>query len=274
MKPLLLIFGLAVMLAALQGRRKDCGAGCAIPEILASEAMRTLPPAKQSPAEVPLVSTFSIVARDPRTGELGVAVQSRFLAVGSVVPWAQAGVGAIATQSRANPTYGPEGLKLLASGTAPADAIKQLTDADEDRGVRQLGIVGADGRAATFTGGECFSWAGGRTGDNFAVQGNILAGEAVVTAMAENFEQSAAGEKELGQRLIDALAAGQAAGGDKRGMQSAALLIVREGWGYAGLSDRYRDLRVDDHQEPIAELQRIYELHRRLFSPPHASRDK
>ena len=213
-------------------------------------------------AEPSRVATFSIVARDPRTGELGVAVQSRFLAVGSVVPWAKAGVGAVATQSLANTTYGPEGLKLLAAGTSPEDAVKQLTDADPQRAVRQLGIVNAAGKAATFTGSECNAWAGGRIGENFAAQGNILAGEAVVTAMADSFEKSAASGKELGQRLLDALKAGQAAGGDKRGMQSAALLIVHEGWGYAGLNDRYRDLRVDDHGQPIRELQRIYDLHK------------
>ncbi len=219
-------------------------------------------------AEPPRVATFSIVACDPQTGELGVAVQSRFLAVGAVVPWAKAGVGAVATQSLANTTYGPDGLKLLANGVAPAEVVKQLTEADREKNVRQLGIVNAAGKAATFTGGECNAWAGGRTGANFAAQGNILAGEAVVNAMAESFEKSAASGKELAQRLIDALAAGQAAGGDKRGMQSAALLVVREGWGYAGLNDRYRDLRVDDHAEPIAELQRIYELHKRVFPQP------
>jgi uncharacterized Ntn-hydrolase superfamily protein len=218
-------------------------------------------------AEAPLVATFSIVAADPQTGELGVAVQSRFLAVGAVVPWAKAGVGAIATQSRANTTYGPEVLKLLATGFAPDEAIKRLTAPDEDRDVRQVGIVSADGRAATFTGTACLAWAGGRTGAHYAVQGNILASEAVVTAMAESFERSADGGKELAQRLIDALAAGQAAGGDRRGMQSAALLVVRDGCGYGGLNDRYRDLRVDDHAEPIAELQRIYDLHRRTFPP-------
>ena len=219
-------------------------------------------------AEPPRVATFSMVARDPQTGELGVAVQSRFLAVGAVVPWAKAGVGAIATQSLANTNYGPEGLKLLASGIAPEDAVKQLTGPDPQRAVRQLGIVNAEGKAATFTGGECNAWAGGRTGANFAAQGNILAGEGVVAAMAESFEKSAGSGKELGQRLLDALKAGQAAGGDKRGMQSAALLIVREGWGYAGLNDRYRDLRVDDHAEPIAELQRIYDLHKLTFPAP------
>lgn len=220
------------------------------------------------PQDTPLVATYSIVAADPRTGEIGVAVQSRFLAVGAVVPWAKAGVGAVATQSLANTTYGPAGLKLLADGVAPDVAIKQLTEADADRERRQVGLVTADGKAASFTGAKCLEWAGGRTGPNYAVQGNILAGEAVVAAMAASFEHSADSGKELGQRLIDALAAGQAEGGDRRGMQSAALLVVREGWGYAGLNDRYRDLRVDDHAEPIAELQRIYDLHRRVFPRP------
>ena len=219
-------------------------------------------------AEPPRVATFSIVARDAQTGELGVAVQSRFLAVGAVVPWAKAGVGAIATQSLANTTYGPEGLKLLAAGVTPNAVLQQLTEHDAQREVRQAGIVSADGKSATFTGAECQAWAGGRTGENYAAQGNILAGEAVVAAMAESFEKSAGSGKELGQRLIDALAAGQTAGGDKRGMQSAALLVVHEGWGYAGLNDHYRDLRVDDHAEPIAELQRIYELHKRTFPAP------
>ena len=219
-------------------------------------------------AEPPRVATFSIVARDVKTGELGVAVQSRFLAVGAVVPWAKAGVGAIATQSLANTTYGPEGLKLLAGGATPEEVVKRLTEKDDERALRQVGIVSPTGKPATFTGAECSAWAGGRAGEDFAVQGNILAGEAVVAAMAESFEKSAGGGKELGQRLIDALKAGQQAGGDRRGMQSAALLVVREGWGYAGLNDRYRDLRVDDSPEPIAELQRIYDLHVCLFPRP------
>ena len=218
--------------------------------------------------DAPRVATFSVVAADPRTGEVGVAVQSRFLAVGAVVPWAQAGAGAVATQSLANTTYGPEGLRLLAAGKSPDDVVRTLTEKDPAHAVRQLGVVSADGRAATFTGAECHAWAGGRLGRNFAVQGNILAGEAVVQAMAASLEKSEGGE--LAQRMIDALAAGQAAGGDKRGMQSAALLVVREGWGYAGLSDRYRDLRVDDHATPIAELQRLYDLHKALFPQPAA----
>lgn len=213
----------------------------------------------------PPVATFSIVAYDPETEELGVAVQSKFLAVGWLVPWAEAGAGAVATQSYANTTYGPNGLRLLARGMAPEDVLQRLTEEDEGRARRQVGIVDAEGRAATYTGEECNAWAGGKTGDSYAVQGNILAGEEVVDSMAEAFEST---EGELGARLLAALEAGQDAGGDTRGMQSAALLIVREGWGYGGFDDRYRDLRVDDHQEPIKELRRIYELHKRTFPQP------
>jgi uncharacterized Ntn-hydrolase superfamily protein len=224
-------------------------------------------PVAASPSALPAppVATFSIIAFDPVTNELGVAVQSKFIAVGAVVPFAKAGVGAIATQSYANTTYGPAGLALLAEGVAPADVVKRLTTADEDRDHRQLGIINATGEAATFTGAKCNAWAGGRTGKNYAVQGNILAGENVITAMAESFEKS---EGDLAERLIAALAAGQVEGGDTRGMQSAALLIVRDGWGYAGLNDRYRDLRVDDHEKPIEELRRIYDLHRKVFPRP------
>lgn len=213
------------------------------------------------------VATFSIAACDPGTGEIGVAVQSKFIAVGSVVPWARAGVGAVATQSFANVTYGPRGLKLLQEGKSPAEAITLLTADDPAREKRQLGIISADGRSANFTGKECFPWAGGKSGKNFTVQGNILAGEEVINAMAASFTGSA-GKATLAQRLIDALAAGQAAGGDRRGKQSAALLIVREGWGYGGDNDRFRDLRVDDHKQPIEELERIYRIHRKIFTRP------
>lgn len=212
-----------------------------------------------------VIATFSIVARDPATGELGVAVQSRVIAVGAIVPYAKAGVGAIATQAWGNPTYGPEGLKLLEKGASPEEVMKALTASDPQHDERQLGVIAADGRTANFTGEACLEWAGGRSGRNYAVQGNLLAGEAVVKAMAETFEAS---HGDLGTRLIDVLAAGQRAGGDRRGMQSAALLIVHEGWGYGGLTDRYRDLRVDDHPKPIEELRRIYELHRRTFPRP------
>jgi uncharacterized Ntn-hydrolase superfamily protein len=213
----------------------------------------------------PVVATFSIVARDPKTGELGVAVQSKFVAVGAVVPWAKAGVGAVATQSYANTTYGPRGLELLAKGVAPDEALKQLTADDPQRERRQAGLVDATGRAATFTGKDCHAWAGGLAEENVCVQGNILAGEAVPAAMLKAYKEAAG---DLGDRLLAALQAGQDAGGDARGQQSAALLIVRDGWGYGGLNDRYRDLRVDEHPAPIAELKRIHDVHRGIFRAP------
>lgn len=213
-------------------------------------------------SEPPPFATFSIIARDPATGELGIAVQSRVIAVGATVPYAKAGVGVIATQAWANPTYGPEGLRLLEEGRSPDEVVKLLIGKDGERSERQLGVLAADGRVASFTGEDCYDWAGARSGKDYTVQGNLLAGEAVVQAMAETFASS---EGDLATRLIDALQAGQRAGGDKRGMQSAALLIVREGWGYGGLSDRYRDLRVDEHPTPIDELRRIYRMHRRIF---------
>jgi len=216
-------------------------------------------------AEDKIISTFSIIAYDPETQELGVAVQSRFLAVGAVVPWAKAGVGAVATQAMGNTTHGPAALELLAKGDKPEDVAKALLEKDYGREQRQMGIVNAKGESTTFTGKECLEWAGGVSGKNYCIQGNILAGEAVVKAMEKSFLES---KGELGERLIAALAAGQEAGGDKRGMQSAALLIVREGWGYLGLNDRYRDLRVDDHVEPIKELKRVYDLHCATFPKP------
>jgi uncharacterized Ntn-hydrolase superfamily protein len=203
------------------------------------------------------VGTFSIVGFDPDTGELGVAVQSKFFAVGVVVPWAKAGVGAIATQAFANTTYGPEGLRLLAEGRSPEDVITELTDPDESRDRRQIGIVDATGRSASFTGDECMAWAGHVVGEHYAAQGNILTGEEVVRAMARAFESA---EGILGEKLLRAIEAGQEAGGDSRGMQSAALFLVKEGGGYGGYNDRYCDLRVDDHESPIAELRRIFDL--------------
>jgi uncharacterized Ntn-hydrolase superfamily protein len=213
------------------------------------------------------VATFSIAACDPGTGEIGVAVQSKFIAVGAVVPWAKAGIGAVATQSFANLSYGPRGLKLLQEGKSPTEAIALLTADDPEKERRQVGIISAGGRAAHFTGKGCFAWAGGKSGKNFTVQGNILAGEEVINAMAESFTGSA-GKATLSQRLIDALTAGQKAGGDRRGKQSAALLVVREDWGYGGDNDRFRDLRVDDHEDPIKELGRIYQIHRKIFTRP------
>jgi uncharacterized Ntn-hydrolase superfamily protein len=204
-------------------------------------------------------STFSIVARDPANGDLGVAVQSKFLAVGSVVPWAQAGVGAVATQSFANTTYGPEGLRLMAGGWTAQEALKHMLAVDHDSSQRQVLLVDFAGRSAAFTGENCHNWAGHIIGQNYACAGNILVGEDTVEAMAKTFEAT---EGSLGLRLVTALAAGQAAGGDSRGQQSAALLVVRTGGGYGGRNDRFIDLRVDDHPQPITELHRLLDLHR------------
>jgi uncharacterized Ntn-hydrolase superfamily protein len=210
-----------------------------------------------------VVTTYSIVACDLAARQWGVATQSKFLAVGSVVPWAQAEVGAIATQSYANPRYGPDGLRLLREGVTAADVVRRLTRADDGRETRQLGVVDAGGGAATFTGSECHGWAGGRTGEGYAAQGNILVSAATVDALAETFEATVG--KLLAERLIDCLAAGQTAGGDKRGQQSAALLVVEQDAGYAKLTDVIVDLRVDDHERPIEELRRIYQLHDEIF---------
>jgi uncharacterized Ntn-hydrolase superfamily protein len=209
-----------------------------------------------------IVATFSIAAFDPETDSLGVAVQSKFLAVGALVPWARAGVGAVATQALADVTHGPRGLELMARGRSAGEAVALLTEADERRAQRQVGIVDAMGRAAAFTGTDCHDWAGSLTGEHYAVQGNILAGRRVVEAMAGAYE---AGDGDLAGRLLAALDAGQAAGGDPRGKQSAALLVVREGGGYGGGNDRLVDLRVDDHPEPIRELARIRDLHTLYF---------
>lgn len=207
--------------------------------------------------------TFSIVGFDPDTKELGVAVQSKFIAVGAVVPYAKAGVGAVATQSLASAEYAHKGLELMASGKSPQEILDMLVPSDEQSGLRQVGYVDARGNAATFTGDGCYSWAGGVTGPNYAAQGNVLVSEETVLAMARTFEQSAG---PLGERLLKALNAGQEAGGDQRGMQSAALLVVKENGGYGGYTDRYLDLRVDDHPSPIQELIRIYHLHQLYFS--------
>ena len=224
-------------------------------------------PAAWSPErDQEIVATFSIVAFDPKAKEWGVAVQSKFLAVGSVVPWAKAGAGAIATQAFANTTYGPQGLSLLGDGLSAQETLDRLLEDDPHRQRRQVGIVDAEGRIATFTGKRCLHWAGGQKGTHFAVQGNILAGPDVVRQMAQAFENAAG---DLGDRLIAALAAGQKAGGDRRGRQAAALLIVRGKAGYGGYNDRYRDLRVDDHAEPINELSRIYKLHKKTFPGPN-----
>jgi uncharacterized Ntn-hydrolase superfamily protein len=211
----------------------------------------------------PLVSTFSIVGCDLERGQLGVATQSKFLAVGSVVPWAEVEVGAVATQAYANPRYGPAGLGFLRDGLSAEDVVARLTQEDEGRDHRQLGVVDAQGRSATFTGAACMDWAGGIAGPGFAAQGNILVGAETVGALAETFAAEA--RLALPARLLACLAAAQSAGGDRRGQQSAALLVVERDAGYAGLSDVLIDLRVDDHERPIEELARLHGLHRRLF---------
>jgi uncharacterized Ntn-hydrolase superfamily protein len=212
-----------------------------------------------------IVATFSIVARDMQNGDLGVAVQSKFLAVGAVVPWASATAGAVATQAMANIRYGPRGLQLMEAGSSADEALERLLSDDDGRDHRQVGIVDGQGRAAAYTGSACHSWAGHHVGEGFACQGNILAGPAVVDAMADTFLQT---HGELAERLVAALGAGQAAGGDRRGRQSAAVYVVRAGGSYGGLLDRYIDLRVDDHPDPIVELERILRLHRFYLTRP------
>jgi len=209
-------------------------------------------------ARPPDPATFSIVAVDPESGEAGVAVASRFFSVGSVVPWAKAGVGAVATQSFANTSYGPRGLDLLERGVTAEEALQALLRSDDGRDTRQVGIVGAKGDSATYSGAKCNAWAGGRHGPDYAVQGNILTGEPVVAALEKGFLESKG--KPLAERLYAALKAGDAAGGDSRGHQSAALLVVRDHGGYNGFTDRAIDIRVDDHADPIGELGRLLDI--------------
>jgi uncharacterized Ntn-hydrolase superfamily protein len=212
--------------------------------------------------------TFSIVAWDPNSAsgpEWGVAVASKFLAVGAAVAWARAGAGAVATQALANLAYGPDGLDLLGSGRDAASVVQTLTGADDEREHRQLGVVDASGRAQTYTGSECFDWAGGHAGDGYCCQGNILTGPDVVAAMTSAFEGVTG---ELASRLLAALRAGDEAGGDRRGRQSASLLVVREGGGYGGGIDKAVDIRVDDHTAPVGELERLFDLHRLYFPRP------
>ncbi len=208
-------------------------------------------------------STFSIAGFDPETGDLGIAVQSKFLAAGAIVPHILSGVGAVATQALANPSYGPNGLKLLAEGLSPEEVIEKLTKEDSDFNHRQVGVIDARGRSASFTGKECLDFAGGISGNNFAAQGNILVGKETVEAMAETFINT---KGPLADRLLESLKAGQKAGGDKRGQQAAALVVYREKGGYAGLTDKYIDLRVDDDPEPIEKLSEMLELFYLYFS--------
>jgi uncharacterized Ntn-hydrolase superfamily protein len=212
--------------------------------------------------------TFSLVACDPEAGQWGVGVASKFLAVGSLVPWAVPGVGAIATQAYANPRYGPEGLALLRAGATAEEVVAKLTEADDGRDERQLGVVDGAGRSASFTGSGCLDWAGGQRGAGYAAQGNLLVSSATVEALAASFHVSAGAP--LAERLLEALSAAQLSGGDRRGQQSAALLVVQHDGGYAGLTDTVVDLRVDDHPRPLEELRRLYVVRERIFgkTPP------
>jgi uncharacterized Ntn-hydrolase superfamily protein len=209
-----------------------------------------------------VIATYSIAACDLEAGQWGVATQSKFLGVGSVVPWAEPGIGAIATQAYANPRYGPDGLALLREGLSAQEVVERLTAADEGRDHRQLGVVDGKGRGASFTGDDCMDWAGGRTSDCYAAQGNILVSAETVDAIAETFERA---QGTLAERLLDCLDAAQAAGGDRRGQQSAALLVVERDGGYARLSHEVVDLRVDEHERPLEELRRIYVMHQAIF---------
>jgi uncharacterized Ntn-hydrolase superfamily protein len=210
-----------------------------------------------------IVATYSIAACDLEAGQWGVAVQSKFLSVGSVVPWAEPGIGAIATQAYANPRYGPDGLALLREGLGADEVVQRLVAADDGRDERQVGIVDSHGASASWTGPTCHEWAGHRNGPSYAAQGNILVGAETVDALVDTFEATT--HLPLERRLIECLAAAQAAGGDRRGQQSASLLVVERNGGYAQLSDLVVDLRVDDHPRPVEELRRIYALHDRLF---------
>lgn len=211
------------------------------------------------------IATFSLAARDPATGDLGVVVASKFLGVGAYVPTAVAGVGAVATQAFSNVTFGPRGIAALREGLSPEQCAQEFRDTDPGIEQRQFGIVAASGAAVTFTGAKCHAWAGGVSGDGYAAQGNILTGPEVIGALVDAFLGST---EPFPERLVGALAAGEAAGGDSRGKQSAALLVVGEGKGYAGLNDRWIDLRVDDHTEPAVELARLLELHRLYLDKP------
>src|SRR5256884_8646169 len=226
-------------------------------------ARRQSRPTLQPASQATPVATYSIAACDLDAGQWGVATQSRFLAVGSLVPWAEPQGGPIGTQAYANPRYGSDGLALLRDGLAAEEVVEGLTSADEGRDHRQLGVVDGRGGSATFTGRNCYAWAGGQTGPCYAAQGNILVAEETVAALATAFEEGA-GEP-LAERLLGCLAAAQAAGGDRRGQQSAALLVVEADGGYAGLSDVVVDLRVDDHARPVEELTRLYGLHQAIF---------
>lgn len=217
-----------------------------------------VPAHSSGPVGEPPVATFSFVACDTTAGVAGVIVASKFFAVGSVVPWGRGDVGAVATQAFCNTTFGPRGLELLEAGASPEQVLEILLENDPGRASRQVGIVDAKGRSATYTGPECMDWAGGRSGPGYAAQGNILTGPEVVDQMVESFLGTEG--QYIGDRLLQALEAGESRGGDSRGRQSAALLLVATGQGYGGFNDVLCDIRVDDHPNPFAELRRIYEM--------------
>lgn len=247
-----------------------------VPVLLCGGCLRS--PNQRAAAEdtpAPTIATYSIVAFDPKSGDLGVAVQSKFFGVGSVVPWAKAGVGAIATQSEANVSYGPEGLRHLQAGKSAQELVPLLTENDPRKEVRQFAVVDARGNTAAFTGPQCLDFAGHREQKNFSVQGNILAGKEVLESMSAAYlaAQESAGS-ELADWLVAALDAGEKAGGDRRGRQSAALLVVRENGGYGRGNDRYVDLRVEDNAEPIKELARLLEIHKDFYANSHRNRPK
>ncbi|NIS80039.1 MAG: DUF1028 domain-containing protein [Anaerolineales bacterium] len=207
-------------------------------------------------------ATFSIVAYDPQDSAWGIAVASKFPAVGAVVPWAAADMGAVATQSYANTTFGPRGLELMAAGRSAEETLAILLEDDDERELRQVGLVDAQGNAATYTGSDCFAWAGGRTGEKYALQGNILTGVETIDAMEASFLET---DGDLPARLLASLLAGDRAGGDRRGRQSAAIFIVKPQGGYSGFNDRWIDYRVDDHPDPVPKLLDLVELHRLYF---------
>ncbi|HUS84964.1 MAG TPA: DUF1028 domain-containing protein [Anaerolineales bacterium] len=215
-------------------------------------------------------STFSIVAYDAVMDAWGIAVASKFLAVGAVVPWAQAGAGAVATQSYANTTFGPKGLELMSKGESAQEVLNDLLANDEERELRQVGIVDAQGRSATFTGADCFEWAGGKIGANYCVQGNLLTGPEVIDQMASTFEGS---KKDLPERMLDSLLAADQAGGDRRGKQSAAIYVVKPEGGYAGFNDHWIDYRIDDHEDPVPRLMEILRLHNLYFGKSPAEEE-
>jgi uncharacterized Ntn-hydrolase superfamily protein len=225
-------------------------------------------PGATASAKLRPITTFSLVARDPINGDLGVAVASKFLAVGSVVPFLQAEIGAVATQSYANTSFGPRAIAMMQAGEALATIEQEFSATDPKIAQRQYGLVAANGAALSFTGSGCHDWAGGVTGPGFAAQGNLLTGPAVVAALAETFVASTSSGDSLATRLLAALLAADRAGGDKRGRQSAALVVVRAGGGYGGWNDRLLDLRVDDNHDPVVELGRLLQIHRLLFERP------